>query len=218
VRAGRTTEARDALAHFERQARATGRTWTFAAAARCRGLVADADDFEAEFDDALAWHERTPTPFELARTELCYGERLRRSRGTTEARKRLRSALATFERLGAAPWADRAKVELAATGERRRRRGQATHREPTPQEMQVAAIVARGATNREASAALFLSPKTIEAHLSRIYRKLGIRSRTELAHLLGERGQLEPGAKFTVEGEGGGAGGITEIGPRHLLA
>jgi DNA-binding CsgD family transcriptional regulator len=186
VRAGRTTEARDALAHFERQARATGRTWTFAAAARCRGLVADADDLEAEFDDALTRHERTPTPFELARTELCYGERLRRSFGTTEARKRLRSALATFDRLGAAPWAERARVELGATGERRRR-GQARQWELTPQEMQVAAIVARGATNREASAALFLSPKTIEAHLSRIYRKLGIRSRTELAHLLGER-------------------------------
>jgi DNA-binding CsgD family transcriptional regulator len=188
--AGRTTEARDALIRLERHASATGRKWTLATAARCRGLFTD--DFEAEFDDALGWHDRTPTPFERARTELCYGERLRRSRHTTEARERLHSALATFERLGAVPWAQRAEVELGATGERRRR-GLAAHWELTPQEIEVATIVARGATNREAGAALFLSPKTIEAHLGRIYRKMRIRSRTELAHLLGERGQAEPG-------------------------
>jgi DNA-binding CsgD family transcriptional regulator len=194
VHAGRIPEARDALAGFERQASATERTWTLATAARCRGLVADADDFEAQFDDALAWHHRTPTPFERARTELCYGERLRRSRRTTQARERLRSALTTFERLGAAPWAQRAEVELRATGEHRRR-GLAAHWELTPQEIEVAAIVARGATNREAAAALFVSPKTIEAHLGRIYRKVGIRSRTELANLLGERGPAGSGGR-----------------------
>ena len=88
------------------------------------------------------------------------------------------------------PWAERARVELAASGETARRREASAAEQLTPQELQVALIVAQGATNREAGAALFLSPKTIETHLGRVYRKLGVRSRTELARKLASDGAL----------------------------
>src|SRR3954452_14877295 len=102
---------------------------------------------------------------------------------TVEAREHLDRALATFERIGAAPWAEHVRRELRATGERARRRVPEPTRDLTPQEVQVAMQAAGGATNREAAAALFVTPKTIEAHLNRVYRKLGVRSRTELARL-----------------------------------
>ena len=160
-----------------------------AAACRYRGLLVD-DDGEAErlFERALEHHERRPAPFDRARTELCFGERLRRARKRGEARVQLRRALDTFERLGAAPWADRARRELTASGERARRRLPSTRDELTAQELQVALVVAEGATNREAAAQLFVSPKTIETHLSHIYRKLGVRSRTELARAMSDAG------------------------------
>ena len=187
IRSGRTREAEAALAEFEAQAEATGRNWALAAAARCRGLAAESG-WEEEFLRALELHERTPTPFERARTLLCFGERLRRGRRRAEARERLRSALDTFERLGAGPWIERARTELAASGEKLRPREGGSFNELTPQELQVALVVAKGATNREAGAALFLSPKTIETHLGRVYRKLGVRSRTELAAALAAQG------------------------------
>jgi DNA-binding CsgD family transcriptional regulator len=176
------------LADFEARAHAIGRVWAIAAAGRCRGLLAPDADFERCFTQALAWHARTPTPFERARTQLCFGERLRRTRRRIEAREQLRAALTTFEQLGARPWADRALAELAASGERAKRRNAAAAEKLTPQELQVALVVARGTTNREAAGALFLSPKTIEFHLGHIYRKLGIRSRSQLTRLLAERG------------------------------
>jgi DNA-binding CsgD family transcriptional regulator len=179
VHAGRRAQAETALASFQDQVNGTPGYWGPAAAARCRGLLVD--DFEPAFAQAFAFHDRTTMPFERARTELCYGERLRRARRRGEARQQLRGALETFERLGAEPWADRARNELRATGETIRRDHHASD-DLTLQELQVALKVAEGATNREAAAALFLSPKTVEAHLSRIYSKLGVRSRTELAH------------------------------------
>jgi DNA-binding CsgD family transcriptional regulator len=166
-------------------ARRSGQHSATAAACRYRGLIAE-NDSKAErlFLHALDLHEQLPLPFDRARTQLCFGERLRRARRRTEAREQLRSALETFDRLGAAPWADRSRRELAASGERARRRAADTRDELTPQELQVAVVVAEGATNREAAAQLFVSPKTIETHLSHIYRKLGVRSRTELARTL----------------------------------
>jgi DNA-binding NarL/FixJ family response regulator len=97
------------------------------------------------------------------------------------------AALETFNALGAASWADQARRELAATGERARRRTPTTADDLTPQELQVALLVAEGATNREAAAALFITPKTIETHLQAVYRKLGIRSRVELARRVSSR-------------------------------
>ncbi len=198
VRVGRSPEAELELAQFESLARKTQRTWALAAAARCRGLLAAEDGFEVEFSRALELHARTPTPFERARTELCLGERLRRAKRRAEAREPLRAALTTFERLGAALWTERARTELAATGETARRRDPYAAERLTPQELQVALVVARGATNKEAGAALFLSPKTIETHLGRVYRKLNVRSRTELAHLFSREGALTEAAALTA--------------------
>lgn len=183
VRTGRMTEARETLSRFQKRARQSQRTWALATAARCEGMLAETS-FEAAFEEALEWHAQTPTPFERARTELCYGQRLRRARLRARAREHLQAALVTFEQLGAAPWAERARNELRATGETPGRPRPWSVERLTLQELQVALKVAEGATNREAATALFLSPKTIEAHLSRVYSKLGVRSRTELARYL----------------------------------
>ena len=190
-RAGRRTEAAEALETLEAQADATQCAWALSAAARCRGLLADSASCEREFLRALDWHKRTPTPFDQARTELCFGEQLRRMRRGADARAYLRSALQTFDRLGATPWAGRARSELAATGETAGPTPDNDLSELTPQELQLALIVGHGATNKEAAAALFISPKTVEAHLHRIYVKLGIRSRTDLARKLARAHMLD---------------------------
>src|SRR5262249_464719 len=116
-----------------------------------------------------------------ARTQLSFGARLRRAGRKTEARTQLRSAYETFERLGARPWAERAATELRATGERLRRPADGGGEELTPPDLQVGPQIAEGKTNKEAGAALFLSPKTIDFHLRSVFRKLGVRSRVELA-------------------------------------
>jgi ATP/maltotriose-dependent transcriptional regulator MalT len=188
VRAGRAEEARRSLARLERLAEKTGGMWAHAGAARCRGLLADEDAFESEFETARKWHSRLPTPFEAARTELCLGERLRRAKRRSDARIPLRSALETFERLEANPWSEHARAELRATGASPRPHTPLGVSELTPRELQVALVVSDGATNREAAAALFLSPKTIDFHLQSIFRKLGVRTRTELSHRLAESG------------------------------
>jgi DNA-binding CsgD family transcriptional regulator len=183
-RAGARDRAHEVLKVFEAQARATDRCSALAAAARCRGILSEGSGYQREFESALALHEHVDAPFERARTELAYGERLRRAGRRTEARSKLQSALARFDRLGARPWAERARAELRASGQTVRTPEQRSQNDLTPQEAQVAAIVADGATNREAAAALLLSGKTIEFHLGNVYRKLGIRSRTELARRL----------------------------------
>jgi DNA-binding CsgD family transcriptional regulator len=180
ARTGRGDKADQLLTAFEAAARDAERIWALAASSRCRGILAETA-FEKAFSDALELHHQTPTPFERARTELCLGERLRRARRRSDARVPLRGALETFELLGAAPWAVRARRELAATGEIVQTGRTPLADELTPAELQVALLVAGGSTNKEAAAALFLSAKTVEAHLGRIYRKLGLRSRTELA-------------------------------------
>ncbi len=136
----------------------------------------------ADATGVLAPH--TPTPFERARTELALGTRRRRIGQRVRARKPLQAALEIFDQLGASRWAELARAELRATGETTRGREETTVEKLTPQELQVALVVARGATNREAAEELFLSPKTIEYHLGHVYGKLQVRSRTELARLL----------------------------------
>ena len=181
VRVGDREAATRVLATLEQHANRSNALLAHAAVARCRGLMAGEDDAEEHFVRALALHDQRDAPFERARTELCFGERLRRGGRRTEAREHLRRALASFDALGAQPWSEHALRELHATGERARRRGPDTAARLTPQELQVALLVADGATNKEAAAALFVSPKTIEAHLLRVYRKLGLHSRSELA-------------------------------------
>ncbi len=180
LRLDRPDDAARVAAEFEAAADAKGQPWARARALRCRGLLAREDAFEACLDEALTLHERTPDVFETARTRLVYGARLRRHRQRVRAREQLRAALEVFDRLGARPWADQATAELEATGETARRRDASTLDELTPQERQIARLLAEGKTTREAAAAVFLSPKTVEYHLSHVYRKLGIRSREEL--------------------------------------
>jgi len=182
ARAGRTDEAAALLAEFGVAEDAVGVDWLVALTWRCRALLAPRERMVPDFDRALAAHDRCEMPFERARTLLCLGERLRRGRQRVPARRALRRALETFEQLDAASWATRARHELAATGETATR-GTGVTALLTPQELQVALVVARGATNQEAAAALFLSQKTIEYHLSNIYRKTQLRSRSELSVL-----------------------------------
>ncbi len=179
IRAGRSTDAEAVLASFE-QSQLASVPFVAALAERCRGLLADADGMDAHFLNALVLHELSQSPFALARTQLSYGERLRRAGRRVDAREQLRAALELFEQLGAASWAERARSELRASGETLRRRDSVEAEQLTPQELQIALQVAEGKTNKEVGAALFLSHKTIEFHLGRIYRKFDFHSRAEL--------------------------------------
>ena len=183
VRTGDLDAARRRLAVWEADGERTGRAHARATAARCRGLLVDDAELDATFEVALRRHDGVSMPFDRARTLLCLGERLRRARRRADARAPLRDALATFEELGAADWATRARTELRATGGAVPARTRPELGELTPHEIQVALLVAEGKTNREVAGALFLAPKTIEHHLSAIFRKLDIKRRTELARV-----------------------------------
>jgi DNA-binding CsgD family transcriptional regulator len=194
--AGRSDEALDAVAAWQRWARHSGHPIGDVVLARARALLAPPDDADARFQEALAAHERLAWSFGQARTELAYGEFLRRARRKTQARAQLRAALGRFEALGAAPWADRAASELRATGETARKRDASTLDQLTPQELQIARLVAEGGRNRDIAARLFLSPKTVEYHLRKIFQKLDIAARTDLIRLVssGEAAQELVGA------------------------
>jgi ATP/maltotriose-dependent transcriptional regulator MalT len=191
ARAGEVARAEEILTWLEERAEATGLHYPRAAAARGRAMI------EEDFSAAQEWFVRALSacsgpsmPFERARTLLCQGESLRRARQPAAARAPLRHALMIFRSLGAQPWITRTATELTAAGVR----GPAGNRlgadaatrldELTPQELQIARAVGRGLNNAEAAAALFVSRKTVEAHLTRAYRKLGVRSRTELTRVL----------------------------------
>ncbi|MGO8958947.1 MAG: ATP-binding protein [Streptosporangiaceae bacterium] len=184
TRLGLDDQAQQAAAEYLAAASAKSQPWPLARALRCQGLLAPVASFSGYFEQALSLHEQTPDAFEAACTRLAYGGRLRRARNRILAREQLRAAADAFERLGARPWADRARAELAATGETRRPRDPSTIDELTPQELQIALLLTAGKTTRETAAALFLSPKTVEYHLRHIYQKFGIHSRDELAQSL----------------------------------
>lgn len=159
--------------------------------ARCRALLAPADEADACYAEALAHHGRAGGDFERARTQLLYGQWLRRRRRTREARGPLRDALVAFQRCSARAWADRAAGELRAAGEPagvRRDAADGPLAALTPQQLRIARCVAEGATNREVALRLSLSPRTVDHHLRNVFAALGIRSRTELARLLGPQG------------------------------
>jgi DNA-binding CsgD family transcriptional regulator/tetratricopeptide (TPR) repeat protein len=172
-------ETIDALASLGEQAQDPGR---LAIVARTRALLAPSASLaEPLFLEALTHQRQHAQPFERARTELSYGEFLRRAQRRTEARVPLRAALATFEGLNTPLWADRARAELEATGITARKRDPSTLDTLTPQELRIAKLVAGGATNRDVANQLFLSPKTVEYHLRKVFLKLGVSSRVELA-------------------------------------
>ena len=179
---GRVDDARALLAEWEPQARKLGHRWAIPEIARCRGLVAihdgDVPTGIASLEVAVELHEEVGDPFGRARTLLLLGTARRRSRQKRSAREAIEAALAGFEVIGAAAWAERARAELGSIGGRTRADGL------TPAERRVAVLVAEGRTNREVAGALFLGERTVETHLSHVYAKLGIRSRTELARTL----------------------------------
>jgi DNA-binding NarL/FixJ family response regulator len=188
--AGEVERAEEMLAPFARRARELDRPWAVAVAARTEALLkaqrGDADGASTSFRDALAAHERVRDPFQHARTLLALGATQRRAKQRRAARETLEEALAIFTRLPAPLWAEKARSELARIGGRTASRG-----ELTESERRIAGLVAEGLTNREVAAALFLTEHTVETALSRVYRKLGVRSRTELAGRLA-RGAEEP--------------------------
>jgi DNA-binding CsgD family transcriptional regulator len=184
VRLGRPEEVAAPLARFAAWAGAMRQPWIDALLARCEAMTAPDAEAERHYLRALALHEPKARPFERARTELMFGEWLRRSRRKTDARVHLTGALQTFDELGSQPWAARARAELGAAG--------AAVTGPaapdafvdlTPQELQITQLAAQGMSNRDIAAQLFLSPRTVAYHLYKAYPKLGIRSRGELAAL-----------------------------------
>ena len=180
---GRLDEAEAILGWLEERARVLDRASALAAAARCRGLLAAARGDKTVaigwFEQALGWEERARIPFDHARTLLLLGASRRRARQKAAARNALGQARTLFDGLGAAIWAEKASAELARIGGRR-----ASPDDLTPAEQRVAELVAAGRTNKEVASALFLTDRTVEGHLTSIYRKLGIRSRAELARSL----------------------------------
>lgn len=180
---GRVDAAETAVASFERWIEHSSPPPMLALLARCRGQLEAGEAAASQFAEALRLHAGQNRPFDRARTELLYGEALRRARRRLEARAHLRAALETFGRLGAVPWEERAGRELRASGETARKREPGTVDELTPQELQIARFVGEGATNRQIAAQLFLSPRTVDYHLRKIFRKLEISSRAELIKL-----------------------------------
>ena len=180
-----------ALADLDTMAERTGSRWAAGVAARTRVLAAPVTDVDVLAGRAVALLDRMP--FEWARTHLVHGERRRRDRRRAEARGPLRLALAEFERMDAQPWAERARRELAAAGETVAAPAAPLAQVLSPQEFQVAMFVGEGLTNREAAARLFVSPKTVEYHLANAFRKLGVRSRTQLTRLVAERTETDSG-------------------------
>jgi DNA-binding CsgD family transcriptional regulator len=183
VRALRLDLAADWVADLDRFGRDAGAGWALAVAEHGRALLDDGDRAVAHFDRALTLHQGACRTVDRARTELAFGEFLRRSGRRVDAREHLRRAIEVFDDVGAQPWAERARHELRAAGETARKRDVTTTEDLTPQERQTALLVGQGLSNREVAARLFLSPRTIEYHLSHVYQKLGVRSRSELARL-----------------------------------
>jgi ATP/maltotriose-dependent transcriptional regulator MalT len=178
TRAGRQQEAGQRLEIIRGWVAAAPTQTRRALLARSEALLGERDPDEA-FGEAIMRAPALP-PLQRARTELLYGEWLRRQRRRTDARGHLRAALEAFRRLGAVPWAERAEAELRATGETARKRDASAAGQLTPQELQIAGLVTTGLTNREIAAQLYLSPRTVEYHLYKVFTKLGIASRTDL--------------------------------------
>jgi DNA-binding CsgD family transcriptional regulator/tetratricopeptide (TPR) repeat protein len=185
LRLGRVEDAREAAAAFAARVGPGAPPTARARVLRLEGLLADGDTSDDAFEQSEQLDERTGLTYLLARTLLLHGERLRRDRRRSDARSRLGRAAAIFRSLEATPWAERAEAELAACGAHvARPTTTAPSAVLTPQELQVALLVKQGMRNRDIAATLFLSLRTVEAHLSSSYRKLGVSGRTQLATLL----------------------------------
>jgi DNA-binding CsgD family transcriptional regulator len=184
TRTGRADLATDALKRLATKARATGSDWALGIEARSRALLSEGDRAERGFREAIGHLGRTRVRAELARSHLLYGEWLRRERRRVDARTQLRVAHEQFKSIGMEAFAERARKELVATGEKARKRTVETRDDLTAQERQIAELARDGVSNPEIGARLFLSPRTVEWHLRTVFAKLGIRSRHDLAGAL----------------------------------
>ncbi|MHB8693613.1 MAG: helix-turn-helix transcriptional regulator [Solirubrobacteraceae bacterium] len=180
ARSGKADLAVDALAQLSQATGASRTDWALGVEARSRGLLTDGEAAEPLYREAIQRLERTRVRVELARAHLLYGEWLRRERRRLDAREQLRTAHQLFTEFGMEAFAERARVELEATGEHARKRTVETRDDLTPQEAQISRLAANGATNQEIAAQLFISPSTVDYHLRKTFRKLGIKSRHQL--------------------------------------
>jgi RNA polymerase sigma factor (sigma-70 family) len=181
VRCGQPERARRAFELVQETTSAAGTDWALGTEARLRALLSDGDDADELYQEAIKRLARTRIRVDLARAHLLYGEWLRRQRRRLDAREQLRTAHELFRDSGMEAFAERARLELEATGEHARKRTVDTLDNLTPQETQIARLAAQGETNREIAARLFISPHTVEYHLKKAFRKLGVKTRTQLA-------------------------------------
>ncbi|MEA2704979.1 MAG: hypothetical protein QOD63_2924 [Actinomycetota bacterium] len=184
VRSGQRSAAATALEQFAARALTHPTSLTLGLLARSRALLADDDAAEGLYREAIDRLLDSRADLQSARAQLVYGEWLRRQNRRIDARAQLRTAFERFASVGAAAYAERARSELLATGERARKRGVDTADDLTPQERHVAILASRGATNPEIAAKLYVSPSTVDYHLRKVYRKLGVTSRRQLGHVL----------------------------------
>ena len=190
VRSGAHELAVEAEPRLTEMTAASGTDWALGVAARSRALLADDDDAAGLYAEAIERLGRSRMRVDLARAHLLHGEWLRRQRHRLEARAELRLAHDFFADAGLNAFAERARIELEATGEHARKRTVETLGELTPQEEQISRLVSQGQTNREIAAQLFISPSTVEYHLRKVFRKLGVKSRTQLAGRLRQPSSL----------------------------
>jgi DNA-binding CsgD family transcriptional regulator len=186
-RTGQAARGRQALAHLDEQTDGTDADWALGVRALSRALLAEGEEAERSYREAIDRLRRTQLRPNLARARLLYGEWLRRTNRRVDARGELRAAHQLFESIGMEAFAERARTELHATGERVRRRTAESHDGLTPQERQIAQLARDGLSNPEIGAQLFLSPRTVEWHLRNVFGKLGVRSRRELRAVLSSR-------------------------------
>jgi DNA-binding CsgD family transcriptional regulator len=196
ARSGKTASAADALQQLSETARASGTEWALGTEACSRALLTDGEAAESLYREAISRLGHSRLQVALARARLLYGEWLRRQGRRLDAREQLRSAHEVFTAFGMRGFAERTRVEHNATGEHTRKRIPETHDDLTPQEAQISRLVANGATNAEIAARLFITPKTVEYHLHKVFRKLRVSSRTQLAqHMLKPGGRTKPAAQ-----------------------
>src|SRR5262249_12929351 len=184
VRSDQRKVAEDAFAVLADRARTAATSWALGLRARCQALLEEGSNAETEYVEAISQLERSRAAVDLARAHLLYGQWLRRAKRRRDARRQLRIAEDMFQTMGAAGFAEQAGGELRATGERARARAPGANLDLTPQEARVAKLAADGATNNQIAEQLFLSSSTVDYHLGKVFRKLGVTSRSQLAHQL----------------------------------
>jgi DNA-binding CsgD family transcriptional regulator len=194
ARCGESDLATDALGRLSQTTGSCGTDWALGVEARSRALLSNNEVAERLYREAIERLARVRVRVELARAHLLYGEWLRRERRRQDAREQLRTAHELFTEFGMEGFAERARVELGATGEHARKRSVETRDDLTPQEAQISRLAMEGATNQEIAAQLFISPRTVDYHLRKVFRKLDVKSRHQLKHVLQPHANAEPAA------------------------